>query len=164
MKYLPFEKYTLSILISPEEAKRRLLDNLEPERNVLYIMKNSTKPYTGTISADGFAISRIIRYRNSFLPVIKGRFMNDKNRTTVLITMRPPIFVLIFMSIWTSGVLLACVATLAVLIDPGKNKFSPAELIPFGMLLFGYGLVTIGFKTESIKSKKFLSDLFDGNE
>ncbi|MHC5676375.1 hypothetical protein [Nostoc sp.] len=29
-------------------------------------------PYQGTISESGFQISRIIHYRNSFLPVIQG--------------------------------------------------------------------------------------------
>jgi ABC-type iron transport system FetAB permease component len=71
--------------------------------------------------------------------------------------MRPSVFVLVFMAIWFGGVLLGC---LAVMVSWLTQGFSPMLLIPFGMLLFGYGLVTIGFKAESRKSRKFLAELF----
>jgi hypothetical protein len=159
MKYLPFEKYTISTSLSVEEAKRRLLDNLEPSRNLQYI-GNATKPYSGRIGIEEFTISRVIRYRNSFLPDIKGRFVNEMGHTEIHIVMRPTIVVLAFMGVWMSGILIACVASLVSLLAPSGGPFSPMELIPFGMLLFGYLLCTLGFKVESAKSKQFLAELW----
>jgi hypothetical protein len=47
MKYLPFEKYSISTPLSIEQAKQPLVDNLEPERNPTYVMHHTTKPFTG---------------------------------------------------------------------------------------------------------------------
>jgi|GEM_PF-3448503 len=41
------------------------------------------------------------------------------------------------------------------------QNFEPVILIPLGMLVFGYVLVTGGFKYESVKSKKYLAQLFE---
>lgn len=43
----------------------------------------------------------------------------------------------------------------------GRFKIKKTALIPFAMLVFGYALVTGGFKYESIKSKKDLAQLFE---
>jgi hypothetical protein len=161
VKYLPFENYTISTTLSIEQAKQRLSDSLEPDRSPDYIMHHKTKPFTGRISMDEFSINRVIMYRNSFLPDVKGRFVDEMGHTEIRIVMRPSVFVLAFMGIWMSGALIACVAAFGSLIDnSGARPFSPFQLAPFGMVLFGYGLCTVAFKAESKKAKQFLSDLW----
>lgn len=137
MKYLPFEKYTIVTSLSVDEAKKRLLNNLEPDRTPQFIPNNVTKPYSGRICLDEFTIRRVIRYRNSFLPEIKGRFVSDMGHTEIHINMRPAVFVLVFMGIWMSGISLACIGIFASMRSPRNRPFSPADLVPFGMLLFG---------------------------
>lgn len=167
MKFLPFENYILSTSYTIEEAQRRLLENLEPERSWTYFMRNDTKPYKGKITENRFSISRIIRYRNSFLPVITGKFSTKKGQTEINIRMRLHLFTLIFMSFWLGMVGIFCIILIvSTLINVGhlfKQEFSPMVLIPFGMFIFGYSLITVAFKAESNKSKKFLAQLFENN-
>ena len=44
-----------------------------------------------------------------------------------------------------------------------SQSFEPLTLIPLGMLIFSYLLVTGGFKYESVKLKKYLSELFESD-
>lgn len=67
--------------------------------------------------------------------------------------------VIVFVIIWFVGVGIGSLAVLASLLS--DQSFEPTALIPFGMLIFGYALVTGAFKYESIKSKKFLASLFE---
>jgi hypothetical protein len=60
-------------------------------------------PYEGTVSETGFKISRIIHYRNSFLPVIRGRFEPQVDGTTAIhIHMGVHTFVIAFLGFWCS--------------------------------------------------------------
>ena len=170
MKLLPFENYTLLTTLSVDEVRRRISDNIEPNRKFRFAMfrRSSTKPYEGQLLDGTFIINRIISYRNSFLPIITGRISNGFSGTEIKIKMRPHIFVLIFMSFWLGIVGLICLALLATAIAQFrqvlKRGFSPIILIPFGMFIFGCGLITIGFKSESKNSKEFLATLFEAHE
>ena len=130
MILLPFEKYTLSTTLPIQAARKRLLDNLEPARDFAYIMRNKTKPYTGHIGSEDFEISRVIRYRNSFLPIIKGRFLDQHDHTEIHVTMRLNPLVIALMCIWTAGVSIACVATIRDLFTRSPEKpFAPVEML-----------------------------------
>jgi hypothetical protein len=169
-KYLPFEHYVLTSRLSVDEVKSRLAANIEPKKSFGFSMYNSSpnKPYEGKISGNTFTISRIINYRNSFLPVITGDISSFHGKTQIKVKMQPETFVLIFMSLWLGIVGLVCLgivlAGLFQFRQVLQNGFSPMILIPFGMLLFGCLLTTFAFKPESKKSKDFLVALFEGEE
>jgi hypothetical protein len=96
-----------------------------------------------------------------FCPQVKGRFVEDRGHAEIKITMRPTPFELGFMGIWTGGVLIACIAAVSNLLDKSRAApFAPVELVPFAMLLFGFGLCTIAFKAESARAKAFLTGLW----
>lgn len=116
-------------------------------------------PYEGSINGSSFKINRIIGYRNSFLPIINGVIEKDFNGTKIKVKMRLHTFVIVFMFIWFGGVGIGCLAFLPMIFN--SQDFESMVLIPFGMLIFGYALVTGGFKYESIKSKKYLAQLFE---
>jgi hypothetical protein len=82
--------------------------------------------------------------------------------------MRLQVFAIIFMSFWMGIVGLISITILIVGLSQieqvFKQGFSPVILIPFGMFIFGYGIMTIGFKSESKNSKRFLASLFNGQE
>ena len=170
VKYLPYENYVLISKLSADEVIRRLADNVEPKKSFnFFIAKKSTnKPYQGQISGNTFTISRIINYRNSFLPVITGHISAFHNETHINITMQPIIFVLIFICFWLGVVGLVCleiiVSALSQIRQILQHGFSPIALLPFGMFLFGCLLTIFAFKTESKKSKKFLEQLLSGQE
>jgi hypothetical protein len=162
MKYLPFENITYKTKLDSEEILKRMGNMIEPKKDfrISGIFGNSNhKPYEGSINGNSFNITRIIGYRNSFLPKIKGTIEKDFNETKVNVKMRLHPFVIAFMFIWFGGVGIGCLAVLIFISN--SQDFEPMTLIPFGMLIFGYALVTGGFKFESIKSKKYLAELFE---
>ncbi len=166
-KYLPIEDYIITSKLSVEEVKSRLADNIEPKKGLrLPISKrDSYKPYEGQITGESFTISRIINYRNSFLPVITGQLSTFLGKTEIKVKMKPVTLVIVFMSIWLGTVGFACVGIILVGLFQFKqllqNGFSPMLLVPFGMFLFGWLLTTLSFKSESKKSKEFLNQIFE---
>ena len=169
-KFLPFENYVITSRLPVEEVRKRLADNIEPKKSLRLSVFNrdSNKPYEGQILGDTFTISRIINYRNSFLPVITGHISTFLGKTQINVKMRLVIFVLIFISFWLGSIELICLGIILVGLIRFKqvlqNGFSPMILIPFGMFLFGCLLTIFAFKAESKKSKYFLEKLFEGQE
>jgi len=90
------------------------------------------------------------------------------NGTMVQIRMRPVWMVLIFMTVWLGIVGSVCLAVL-YLIFTNFNKtvapgLSPAAIIPFAMFIFGYGILMIGYRVESSKSRDFFKELLEAEE
>ncbi|NML39482.1 hypothetical protein HHL17_19935 [Chitinophaga sp. G-6-1-13] len=171
MKLLPIERYRLLTKLSPEEIKKLLEANVAPKSRGLQIKIGwnkpaSGKPYEGVVKSNSFEISRIIDYRNSFLPVITGDVSHEIVHTVVKIKMTLSIVVAVFMTLWMGGVVVGLVGCVIAIINGilSGSKFEPMLLIPFGMLIFGYLLVTLAFQNEASKSRKFLQDLLKGWE
>lgn len=167
---LPFEKYTLTTDLSVEEVLTRLAGSMIPESEYSwsFFSNRYTKPYRGTINRLSFRMIRNISYRNSFLPVIKGKVTRTSGHTEVAIRMLPAGFVLFFMAIWLGLTGFVCLIILVSAITHWEqvlqNGFSPPSLIPFGMFAFGSGLLYFAFKAESKVSKRFLADLLKAKE
>lgn len=162
MRYLPFENIIYETELEPEEVLKRINGIVEPKknfRNTGLLGNNSHKPYEGNVYGNIFNINRIIRYRNAFLPRIKGTIEKGTGLTIVKVKMNLHPFVLVFMFIWCGGVVLPFSALLLLSIKNGI--FDPAILILLLMLLLGCGLTIAGFKYESIKSKHYLAELFE---
>ena len=165
---LPFEKYTLISDLSIEEIMKRLEKNIDLDNTPRFFGINSSsgKPYKGKCSENTFSITRVINYRNSFLPLIKGEMSVYLNETRINITMRPVLSVLIFASIWLGIVGIVAVFFLLAAFPPsGDSDITfPFVLIPLGMFIFGTLLITLSFNAESKKARTFLADLFQGQE
>ncbi len=160
MKYLPFENITYRTKLEPEEIQKRINEVVEPKKTFRMtgiFGRRNHKPYEGSINGNSFSIMRIISYRNSFLPIINGIIEKDFNGNKINVKMRLNIFIMVFMFIWFAGVVIRCISVLASGFKFGSNSFEPMSLIPFGMIIFGYALVTGAFKYESNKSIKYLA-------
>jgi hypothetical protein len=99
MLFAPFERLTIETPLAPEEVRRRLAQVIEPKQMFRFFSRDH-KPYQGSLNDDRFEVSRIIHYRNSFLPVIKGDIRPGLGGSVVDITMHPYPFVIVFMLIW----------------------------------------------------------------
>ena len=162
--FLPFDDLKLLTKLSATEVQHRIESITEPQKVFSFLyFRNSTKPYEGKFTDHSFEISRIINYRNSFLPVIKGQVSTHLGKTQVAIKMRPNVFVLIFMSLWLGSTGLVCLAIIIGATLPFRHQieqvFSEGGLFPFSLFVFGYALIIIGYKVESRKSKVFLKQL-----
>lgn len=163
MKFLPLENITYKTSLKEEEAVKRLLDSIEPEKTFRFevFSRGSSKSYEGQVNGQTFDIRRIIGYRNSFLPRINGVIEKDFDGLTIKVKMRLHIFVVVFLCVWCGFVGLGCFASLMQVFS--NSEFNPMTLIPFGMLIFVYALTMGGFKFESNKSKKDLQTMFEAD-
>lgn len=163
MKFIPYYNYSVKIHLSPYEVQEILKKEIEPRK--LFRFSGVHSYFEGKISGCSFKISRIIHYRNSFLPVITGSINQHYAGSEINISFRLNIFTGIFMSIWFSGVFLAFLFTLPALagsIQQGRPELH--LIIPSGMLAFGYALIYFGFWREQGMAKRKLDELFDSKQ
>jgi hypothetical protein len=106
----------------------------------------TSPPFIGIVDDDSFRVRRDIRYRNSFLPLVWGRFVSTPIGTRVNVIMFIHPFVALFMVFWLGTV--------------GHIAFrgAPGSPIVWGMFLFGVVLTVGGFVPEAIKARHLLSD------
>ncbi|WP_340201740.1 hypothetical protein [Ascidiimonas sp. W6] len=162
MKLLPFENIIYRTKLDSEEILKRIGDVIEPYRKfrIIGIFGISNyEPYQGNINGSSFSVSRIIGYKNSFQPRIKGTIEKDFNGIKVKVKMRLSPFILTFALLWFAFVILSFASILTICIK--KGSFEPIIFIPLGMFFLVYGLTTGGFKYESMKSKEYFAQLFE---
>src|SRR5262249_28686794 len=151
---LPYQKLVIEVPYSREELTRRLGKEVTSRTRRWGSFEKRTELFEGVVSDEGFQISRIIDYRNSFLPVIQVRFYPHVKGVRVEVTMRLPVAVLIFSIVWLSmvGIFLGGAATHFL----ATRSVDAVTLTPFGLSLFFYLMVTIGFGVEAKKASKLL--------
>ena len=154
MKYLPYEHITYKTNLSEQEVLTRLSGFVEPKK--FGLGRNYIKEYEGSIDNNSFEISRVIQYRNSFLPDINGIIQKNNNGTEIQVIMRLNLFVLIFLLFWCS--ISTCVF---IMITLTQKKISVEFFMPLLMLIFVYALTMVCFKIESKKSKEYLRRSFE---
>ena len=149
MKYFPSDSFEIECPLPKGEAIELLSRNIEPKKFFRFFGKHVY--FQGFINTNEFEVRRIIKYRNSFLPIIKGKFASHDLGTTITLTMQLHPLVLAFMCVWFGGTGLFLIAF--------ATAASPGVIGPLIMLLFGWALVTGGFWFEAKKQKEFLIDL-----
>ncbi len=169
MLFVPYENYVLKTCLSEDEVLRRVAHITASDRNVFTIQdspslfngweKPEGKLYTGDVYGHKFSLERIISYRNSFLPKIKGVITRGFDGVEVEITMRPSWFVIVFIIFWMGFLGVGLVVSLM------STEIS-ADLprwFPLLMMALGYLLTLGGFKYESSQSKAHFRKLFEAS-
>lgn len=100
--FLPLENVTYTTKLPVDKVLQQLAKQTEPKK-IFRWGKGERTTYEGTVEGNSFSISRIIGYRNSFLPVIKGEVTENAKGTTIKVRMRLQLFVLLFLFLWGSG-------------------------------------------------------------
>jgi hypothetical protein len=108
-------------------------------------------PFIGSVEGSTFHLRRDIRYRNSFLPQVRGRVEAMVGGSRIFVTMHLHPVVGVFMLIWLGGVGFGALAVLA-----SAHVGAGPTLIPFGMLVFGIALTLGGFYPEAFKARRIL--------
>lgn len=162
MKFLPIENIVYKTHLKPEEVLTRIKEVIEPKKTFrmtgIFASKDH-KPYEGSIKGQTFDIRRIIGYRNSFIPIIQGIVAQDRQGTKITVKMQLHKLVFGFIVVWLIMVSTIGVGFIGATGPDGKISF--LNFIPVLMLVFVYAMTMGGFKYESIKSKKYLMELFE---
>lgn len=151
MLLLPFENFTCIAKLNSKEV----VDKVE---TIIRSESNSTAHYSGQVSDSKFELIRIIWFRNSFRPIIKGKIKQLQNQTEINITMRMHPFVEVILSL---GFLLVLIYTISNLVtQQSLRHLEINDLYPFLFAMLFIFIAIFAFKYESLNSKKILYELF----
>src|SRR5262249_10839869 len=104
MLLLPYKKITIRTGLSMPEARQRIQSIVVPTpgffdsifRSFENMFKTSgEEKFKGFVTDTGFRLQRVIYYRNSFLPVLKGQFVQGTLGADIIVTMSLHPFVLL---------------------------------------------------------------------
>jgi hypothetical protein len=162
----PFQRFGLETSLPVSEALKRLIEAVEPRR--MWRISRPQHDFEGVVSLTAFKISRIILYRNSFLPIIFGTIQaRPQGGTRVEVMMRMHWFVIAFMLVWEAVPLVILTAVLLGLHLGGGALARPRAAGPglygmlIGMLIFGYGMCSIAFNIEARRARELLMNILD---
>lgn len=159
----PSEKITYKTPLSKEEVLRILSENVEKSTHFWDFLKKTEKPYRGKIFSENFEIQRVIRYRNSFLPIINGEIQQKNTHTEIHIKMQMILFVQIFLIIWFSIVFVMLFSVFFSVFFLKETSIW-SVVLPLFFLTFGFALSYFGFTSETKKSKNWLQQIFQATE
>jgi hypothetical protein len=137
--------------LSPQQVAERVGAEVEPRRWIR-LWAGGSKAFEGRVDEHGFEMSRIIGYRNSFVPILRGRIEPRDGGCAVHVTMDLHLFVKAFGAVWFSGVLLGAIACTVATIVNGN----PLGLLAWVLPLFGFLLFTVPFGMEADTAEALL--------
>jgi len=134
--------------LSPAEAARALAEEVEPSRWPVF--RWGSKTFQGTVSESAFDIERVISYRNSFLPKVRGTIRADAQGSSISVSMSLSPFVLVLLAVW-----LCAAVPMFMSLPAGDFKF-----IPVAMPAFIWTVTISGFHFEAAKAERALLRIF----
>jgi hypothetical protein len=152
---LPYRRYQADSAAAPTDVEEALRASVEPRR--LLRFGASAHPFEGEVTAGAFDLRRIISYRNSFLPRIRGTIapIPDGSRVAVTMSLHPS--VLVFMTAWLGFTGLAAVALLVAALRGAGSAYQ--ALGPAVMFLFGWGMTLGAFSFEARRAERVLAEI-----
>lgn len=135
---MPFYVTTIESPLPPSEAEKALREIIREQRTLGERVSDSFSwgsqgpPFEGTIDGQRFRIRRIIRYRNSFRPIIRGSYATGPAAGTELqLTMHVNPFALALLIVWYAVVL-------------GTLANAPADWFGWWFIIFVPVVMTLG--------------------
>jgi len=105
-------------------------------------------PFSGSVTDEGFVITRFNEYRSTFMPHVRGRLRPAPGGTLVHLTLRPHWSVLAFMGIWLLFLAAFAVIVLASrALDPSRSLLPLA--VPAGLAAFSWFLMVGVFAADA---------------
>ena len=146
MKWLlPWHRFTIDSPYPPDTAAAMLASQVGPG-GVLFFARGD-KPFCGEVSGSTFKVMRVIRYRNSFLPVVSGTLEPRGAGTRVHVRLRLHAWVMAFIVFFLAIVW-------------GHARPSEGCLFELGMSAFLVAMTLGGFWFEATKQEPMLRAIF----
>ncbi len=160
---MPWYRFHIETHLSPQAALARVSTLVRERPGLVQSFKEAfgwrpdgAPPFFGSVEGTEFKCQRDIRYKNSFLPRIRGRVGRSPYGTRIDVTMSLHPIVAALMVIWLGGVGISAVVF-------GQSDGAPIAMMPIPMFIFGVGLTLGAFYPEAIKARRLLEQhLSDG--
>src|ERR1700744_2386344 len=110
MNLLPYDKFCIVTPLSPAEVDKQLQAEISPRPTLFHDTGDAY--FMGSVANGIFKFSRIIRNRNSFLPVVIVHTESWLNGSRVFVKIRLYLFMAVFMCFWLGGVAVAGISML----------------------------------------------------
>ena len=145
---IPYQRFEIKTRFSQNVSLGKIAELVESRELMRSPFAKDHRLFEGSIEGFSFKISRIIHYRNNFLPILIGQIEDDLDATSVKITARPNLVA----SILIPGLLLA----------PIFLTIFAVETFDLGLAWLLYAVVYIvivaTFNFELNKAKKILNE------
>ena len=150
MKFVPWERLTITSTLPAATLQRRLAAQVAPQK--FFSFRKVGEPFRGVVGPERFKMRRRIWYANPFLPCISGVVRDDPGGSALDITLMPHPIILAFTALW-------CLPWIAL----GIASLLYGELgvvgILFGVPLLVYLIGTASFLFEARVARYFLERL-----
>jgi hypothetical protein len=155
LKWLvPWHRFTVDSPLPPRAALERLAREVGSGGN-WFGFGGDGKPFRGNVERDGFQVTRVIGYRNSFLPVVSGTVEPRGSGSRVRVEMRLHGFVMAFLPLF----LLLFTSSFAA---RGQQFVQESALEVAGIVGFVAAIMLGGFWFEATRQERMLRAIFVG--
>ncbi|MDQ2644720.1 MAG: hypothetical protein M3020_12950 [Myxococcota bacterium] len=154
---LPRRQFDLVSQRPPDEVVLALSKQVEPRK---WIRSGANRRFEGTISGMSFDVSRVISYRNSFRPRIRGIITPQGSGSRIAITMSLHTVALVFLLLWVG--LVCTMAGYLGLTSLRYGGSATEALIPLGLFVFAWVMTIAGFWFEAWKAERLLRSITGG--
>src|SRR5262245_58167447 len=126
------------------------------------VPRNGQPLFEGSVGGDEFRLFRIIRSKNLFLPLIRGKVLSTPGGAIVKVRMRPHGFALTFLLVWFGLAILLPLCSIWTQGDPRQwLAAQPGSLIAV-VLMWVLAAVLVGY--EARRAREALTALIRGVE
>lgn len=163
MRLIPYNSFKIQTLLGKKDIEERLNHNVVS--SITYPLQPGTKEkplFRGSVSEDGFKIVRVIRGRNSFLPIVIGKVNPCPYGYELSVKMRLNWFVFALMTFYIVGS--GGMALLLLLVSIASHDFSWHNLFAFTLFAFGIILSNVTFQKEASITRTFFTNLYNESE
>ena len=150
MVLVPFDKRVLVTSLKSDTIRSMLSQAVDT--NLKWYQRRSQKLFRGQVSDEGFRIYRIIRGRNTYLPLIKGKLEPAGDGTRLILT-----FSLHPIAVVALAAFIVWVEVLAVTIEKRFNFVWLFIFIGFHCLMY-----MVGYLPEKKKAEDFFEKYLRG--
>ena len=159
MILVPYETISYKTKLGNDQITKRIQEIIEPKKTIRLIKGNSKKAYEGIVRESSFNIRRMITFTNLFSPNISGTMVKENDEIRIDLKFKLQAIIIVGMIIWLGYVGFVFFTSLGNLIVhdvSDKNLFTS-----LAMLVLGYIIMTMAFKSEIGKDKKMLEELLE---
>lgn len=157
--FLPYKRIIIPTSLTIEKCVSLVSNAISPYRTISTWFSSSNKEFEGSVNEQGFKIQKVIYNKNSFLPVLNGKFVQSEKGTKIEIRLSLDALVLVFSLFWLAGMGGVFLLLLIGSISAGlPNKFIWYPLAGIGIFYF---MILVGFRSYFKRTEEFILNLFE---